>query len=136
MRENLRPREGQSWHLLSSHEEIPWTSSFDLIVFENNQLDGTTLRFLGAETAVFMDGMRRGTRDELTCYCEEIGLSLRLHEYSGSWRVVVRGLGKSRSKPALALERERCHMGVCKAIFPPSGVGLQEAAACPGVETA
>src|SRR5262245_55544664 len=37
LRENLRPREGQSWHLLSSHEEIKWTRSFDLIVFENDQ---------------------------------------------------------------------------------------------------
>src|SRR5262245_33291972 len=37
LRENLRPREGQSWHLLSSHEDIPSTSSFDLIVFDASQ---------------------------------------------------------------------------------------------------
>jgi hypothetical protein len=137
LRDNLRPREGQTWNLLSSHEEIPRTNSFDLIVFDGNQIDRRTLRFLHAETAVFIDGMRRRARDGLIRYCEGIGLSLRLHEYSGTWHVVMQGLGKSRSAPALALERERCHLGVCQPMFPPSEVGwANDHVACAGVETA
>jgi hypothetical protein len=64
---------------------------------------------------VFVDGMRRGTRVELTSHCEKKGLSLQLHEFRGTWRVGMRGFSKGRPVPSLEIKRERCHWGVCKA---------------------
>jgi hypothetical protein len=136
LRENLRPRDGQKWNLLHSHEEIPGSSDFDLIIFDGNQYDYTTFRFLCDETAVFVDGMRRRTRKELASYCQAAGLNLRLHEYSGTWRVRLRGLSESRPAPALVFERERCHLGICKAMHPLPGPGRHGYCEAPGVETA
>ena len=75
---------------------------------------------LRSETAVFVDGKRQETRDELTAYCQQAGLRLRLHQYTGGWRMVLRGTNGSRSYPKLVLKRDQCHWGVCKrnTLFP------------------
>ena len=139
LRENVTPLQGQNWTLLKSHREIPKNLAFDLIVFDGNQYDHSTFAFLCAETAVFIDGMRRRTRDELTAHCEEVGLSLRLHEYTGGWRVGLRGLSDRQSAPGLFVKRDRCHLGVCKGRVPVPGMGYPQrvpAFEAPGVETA
>jgi precorrin-6B methylase 2 len=115
LRENLTPQRGQKWNLLNSQADLPKGIAFDLIIFDGNQYDDSTLNVLTAETAVFVDGMRCGTRVELTSHCEKMGLRLQLHELKGAWRVALRGFCKKRPVPSLVVKRERCHIGICKA---------------------
>src|SRR5262245_16653744 len=115
LRENLTPQAGQKWNLVHSHTVVPNGLVFDLMVFDGNQYDHSTFGLLSAETAVFIDGMRRETRGELASHCERVGLSLLLHEYTGAWHVGLRGLSDKRSTPGLVFKRNRCHSGVCKA---------------------
>jgi hypothetical protein len=88
---------------------------------------------------VFVEGMRRRTREALQFYCEELGLGLRLHEYKGGWRLGVRGLAGRQVAPRVFFKRERCHLGICKARVAMPGIGYPDRARefeMPGVETA
>jgi hypothetical protein len=137
LKQNVTPLPGQSWSLVQSQADIPRNLTFDLIVFDGNQY--STLEFLRAETAVFVEGMRRRTREALKFYCDELGLGLRLHEYKGGWRVGVRGLTGSQVAPRVFFKRERCHLGICKARVAVPGIGYPDLAPAfemPGVETA
>jgi hypothetical protein len=138
LRENVTPLSGQSWSLLLSEDEIPRDMAFDLIVFDGNQHEDSTLEFLCAETAVFVDGTRRKTREKLTSHCDEMGLSLRLHEYTGGWRIGLRGFTGGQAAPGLLFKRERCHLGVCKARMAVPGISYRERSltAAAGAETA
>jgi hypothetical protein len=139
LKENVTPLPGQSWRLLPSQDAIPRDLAFDLIVFDGNQYEQSTLGFLSAETAVFVDGMRRRTRDELESYCDEVGLSLRLHEYAGGWRLGLSRHNDRRVAHGIFFKRERCHLGVCKApvAVPATGYRRHDPAfEAPGVETA
>jgi precorrin-6B methylase 2 len=110
--ENLTVHESQKWILLRSPSELPANIRFDLIIFDGNRYDRTIFQFLGSETAIFVDGMRRMTRDELTANCQQNGLNLRLHHYKGRWRIGFRGIKNARLR--LVLKRDQCHLGVCK----------------------
>ena len=114
IKKNLTVHGLQIWSLLNSQKELPTDLTFDLIIFDGNQYEDATFDLLRSETAVFVDGKRQETRDELAAYCQQAGLRLRLHQYTGGWRMVLRGTNGSRSYPKLIFKRDQCHWGVCK----------------------
>jgi predicted O-methyltransferase YrrM len=114
IKKNLTVHDLQKWTLLNSQKELPPDLTFDLIIFDGNQYEDTIFDLLRSTTAVFVDGKRQETRAELAAYCQQAGLRLRLHQYTGGWRMVLRGTNGSRSYPKLIFKRDQCHWGVCQ----------------------
>ena len=109
---NLTVQEWQKWVLFHSLSELPKNLRFDLIIFDGNQYDPSIFQFMGAETAIFVEGKRLQTREELTANCRQIGLDLHLQEHWGRWHIGLRGLKNARMR--LVLKRDQCHFGICK----------------------
>jgi predicted O-methyltransferase YrrM len=111
--ENLAIGNWQKWTLLHSHEELPRDANFDLIIFDGYQYAPAVFDLLHAGTAVFVEGKRQRTRDELADYARRKGLDLHLHEHKGSWYIGWRRMNGSRALPKLVLKRDQCHEGIC-----------------------
>jgi protein-L-isoaspartate O-methyltransferase len=110
---NLTVRDWQNWTLLHSHKELPTDAALDLIIFDGYQYEPAVFDLLHAGTAVFVEGKRQRTRDELAVYARRKGLDLDLREYKGSWYIGWRRMNGSRAVPKLVLKRDQCHEGVC-----------------------